>query len=67
MKQKNSREFFNATFVVAVVAFMISLALVGVLTGLTIKVIRKIRFLLYANQGFTAIVYYRLLLLFFPY
>ena len=39
MKQKNRREFFNATFVIAVAAFVISLALVVVLTGLIIKVI----------------------------
>ena len=54
MKQKNCCEFFNATFVIAVAAFVISLALVGALGGLTIKVIRKISFLLNAKHGFTA-------------
>ena len=39
MKQKNRCEFCNTTFVIAVAASVISLALVGVLTGLIVKVI----------------------------
>ena len=53
-KQKNRCEFINATFVIAIAAFVISLALVGVLTGPIIKVIRKKSSLLYAKHDFTA-------------
>ena len=38
MKQKNQREICNATFVFAAAALVMVLVLVGIVTGLTIKV-----------------------------